>query len=85
MEITIDLIKQLVTILNDNKLDTLKLGDLEISKSRHEYTKNIENTNKDVLKEDTIDPDELLYFSSSSKFNKPNESINNPYLSPKSR
>ncbi len=88
MEINIETIKQLIELVVENKLDVLKLGDLEISKSRHDNIKVSENQNKIVLKGEIVDPDELMFYSSSARHNNAEEAnthVINPYLSPKTR
>lgn len=88
MEIDMDIIKQLIELVVENKLDKLKLGDLEISKSRYDNIKNPESSNKVVLKGEVLDPDELMFYSSSSRHasaEEANAHVINPYLSPKSR
>lgn len=58
MELTIDTIKELVKLVTTHKLDKLRLGDLEITKSRHESAKD-KTANNSI----SISDEELLYMS----------------------
>lgn len=64
MELTVEIIEQLVKLAVNNKLDKLKLGELEITKTRHDSDK------KDSKPANNLplltDEDELLYWSTSA-------------------
>lgn len=64
MELTVEVIEQLVKIACSNKLDRLKVGELEILKTRHEGVK----TEAKTLNNSTSvnDADEILFWSTSS-------------------
>ena len=59
-------IKELVKLLVENKLDRLKIGDIEICKSRHDQPKVEIKSNNPISNQVVTDPDELLYWSTSS-------------------
>lgn len=80
MELDLDTIKQLVILLTEHKLDKLKIGELEICKTRHENVKVTDNS-KNLTNNPILNEDELLFYSTSAP-NRPSEQIN-PYLSPK--
>lgn len=58
MEITLDVVEQLAKLLTKHKLDKIKLGELEIVKSRHEVMK----VEKPMM-HNTVFDEELLYMS----------------------
>lgn len=64
MELTVENIEQLVKIACANKLDKLKFGDLEITKTRHDGVKGDAKTLNNPTS--VNDADELLYWSTSS-------------------
>lgn len=65
MELTVENIKQLIELAVKNKLDRLKVGELEITKTKYDQVAKAEpktlNTPASVS-----DPDELLFWSTSS-------------------
>lgn len=64
MELTVDIISQLIKLVVENKLDKLELGDLKIMKTRYESPKQEQkslNNNTSIN-----DADELLFWSTSS-------------------
>ena len=72
MEITVEVVEALAKILTSHKLDSLKVGELELVKSKHEAPgPKSPGKTKSVTQ---VDSDELLYWSSQSpkKFH-PNE------------
>ncbi len=61
----LELMELLVKLLIDNKLDRLRLGEFEILKSKHDLPVKDKSNNAASLAAQ-IDPDELLFWSSSS-------------------
>lgn len=63
MDITLENIEKLAQIMEKYKLDKIKVGDLELDKTRHESFKSEKkSTNNNVLLSD----EELLYWSTSA-------------------
>lgn len=60
MDITVEVIKELASILTTHKLDRLKLGDLELSKTRHEVAREGNSVNQ------IPSEDEILFWSTSA-------------------
>jgi hypothetical protein len=64
MELSVEIIEQLVKIAVANKLDRLKVGDLEILKTKHDVPK---TESKNLNNPASVnDADELLFWSTSS-------------------
>lgn len=64
MELTIESIQQLMKLMSEHKVDRLKLGDLELTKTKHEAGKNeATSLNKSAS---VMDDEELLFWSSSA-------------------
>jgi hypothetical protein len=59
-------IKELIKLLVDNKLDTLEFEGLKITRSRHEILKAADNKSVSSHQETVTDPDELLFWSTST-------------------
>lgn len=72
MELTVEVVESLAKILDAHKLDSLKFGELELVKSRHEGA--VRPASKVMgLQDAPVDPDELLYWSSQASNLTPEE------------
>ena len=64
MDLTLDNIKFLAQLVVDLKLDSLKLGDLELHKTKHEQPKLDIKSNNDTVSNQELD--EILFHSTSA-------------------
>lgn len=71
IDLTVDVIAQLAQLVVTHKLDCLKVGDLVISKSKHETPKL--ELNKASAQELNMIDEELLYYSSKAPKLSPEE------------
>lgn len=63
MELTLEMIQALSKLVVDHKLDSLKLGELEIVKSKHEGIKNEPRSSANLA---SMSEEELLFYSTSA-------------------
>ena len=82
MELTLEIIKELAQLLDLHKLDKIKLGDLELVKTKHESLKT-SNSNSVIGINRELDDEELLFYSSSAPPKSNFEAF--PELNPKKR
>jgi hypothetical protein len=60
------IVKELVRLVVENKLDTLEFEGLRIVKTRHDSVPKPVPDNKPVSSHEITDPDEILFYSSSA-------------------
>ncbi len=64
MELTLELVQALSKLVVDHKLDRLKLGDLEITKTKHESVKLDDKSNNNSVSNEELD--DILFHSTSA-------------------
>lgn len=64
MELTLELVQALSKLVVDLKLDRLKLGELEIIKTKHESPKLEDKSNNNIASSEELD--DLLFHSTSA-------------------
>lgn len=64
MELSVQVIQELMKLMEEHKIDKLKLDSLELIKTRHEPGKTDNSSNK--LTSNIVDDEELLFWSTST-------------------
>jgi len=63
----LDVVKELIKLVNENRLDALKVGEVLISKSKHEFKTNDTNkANKTTFNNESMSEQDMLFYSTTA-------------------